>query len=77
MTLHSPIDGVVQRVNLQPGEVVDSSSDKDGACFVIKNDPLWVQLMDISRQPGKQAGGFMTRWMWPSRTLRISSTVGK
>jgi multidrug efflux pump subunit AcrA (membrane-fusion protein) len=56
MTLRSPIDGVVQSVNLHAGEVVDASSDKDGACFVIKNDPMWVEIQHIgAAQAGRLA----------------------
>jgi len=44
MTLRSPIDGVVESVGLFAGEVVDANSDKNGACFVVSNDPLWVDV---------------------------------
>jgi multidrug efflux pump subunit AcrA (membrane-fusion protein) len=44
MTLRSPIDGVVERVGLFTGEAVDANSDKDGACYIVCNDPLWIEL---------------------------------
>jgi multidrug efflux pump subunit AcrA (membrane-fusion protein) len=55
MKLRSPIDGVVESVNLFAGEAVDSSSDKDGACFVVANDPLWVEFHLDVRRAGRLA----------------------
>ena len=44
MTLKSPIDGIVESINLFEGEAVDASSEKDGACFVVSIDPLWIEF---------------------------------
>lgn len=44
MTLRSPIDGEVESVSLFSGEVVDANSNKNGACYIVSNDPLWVEL---------------------------------
>jgi multidrug efflux pump subunit AcrA (membrane-fusion protein) len=44
MTLRSPIDGEVETVSLFSGEVVDVNSNKNGACYIVSNDPLWVEL---------------------------------
>jgi multidrug efflux pump subunit AcrA (membrane-fusion protein) len=43
MDLLSPIDGVVRKLNLHLGEVVDPNK-VDGACMVLQNDPLWVEV---------------------------------
>jgi multidrug efflux pump subunit AcrA (membrane-fusion protein) len=55
MKLRSPIDGVVESVNLFSGEVVDANSDKQGACFVVSNDPLWVEFHLDARKAAKLA----------------------
>jgi multidrug efflux pump subunit AcrA (membrane-fusion protein) len=55
MKLRSPIDGVVESVNLFTGEVVDSNSDKQGACFVVSNNPLWVEFHLDANKAGKLA----------------------
>jgi multidrug efflux pump subunit AcrA (membrane-fusion protein) len=44
MTLRSPIDGEVETVSLFSGEVVDANSNKNGACYIVSNDPLWVEM---------------------------------
>lgn len=44
MTLRSPIDGVVERVNLYAGEAVDANANKDGACYIVNNNPLFVEM---------------------------------
>jgi|GEM_PF-790417 len=50
MTLLSPVDGIVESVNLHTGQIVDSGSSKDGACFIVSNNPLWVELhLDSAR----------------------------
>ena len=43
MQVKSPIDGSVQAINLQAGEMADPSS-KDGVMVLVKNDPLWVEI---------------------------------
>jgi multidrug efflux pump subunit AcrA (membrane-fusion protein) len=50
MELHSPIDGIVQTLNLHLGSGVDPSKP-DGACVIVNNDPLWVEM----RLPSIQA----------------------
>jgi multidrug efflux pump subunit AcrA (membrane-fusion protein) len=52
MTLRSPIDGLVEQVNLFAGEAVDANSDQQGACYIISNDPMWVEL----HLPAQEAG---------------------
>jgi RND family efflux transporter MFP subunit len=44
MSLKSPIDGVVERVSLFSGEAVDQNSMKDGAIYIVNNNPLWVDM---------------------------------
>jgi multidrug efflux pump subunit AcrA (membrane-fusion protein) len=44
MTLHSPIDGVVEQVNLFAGEAVDSNSDKEGSVYIVNTNPLYVDI---------------------------------
>jgi multidrug efflux pump subunit AcrA (membrane-fusion protein) len=44
MKLHSPIDGVVEKIGLFAGETVDSNSEKDGAVYVISNQPLFIEI---------------------------------
>jgi len=55
MKLRSPIDGVVESVSLFAGEVVDANSDKQGACYVVSNDPLWVEFHLDARKATKLA----------------------
>jgi multidrug efflux pump subunit AcrA (membrane-fusion protein) len=52
MELHSPIDGIVETINLHLGSGVDPSKP-DGACVIVNNDPLWVEM----RLPSGQAAG--------------------
>jgi multidrug resistance efflux pump len=40
--LRSPIDGVVRKINLGPGEMADPQS-RDGAIMVTAWDPLWIE----------------------------------
>ncbi|HEX3357276.1 MAG TPA: efflux RND transporter periplasmic adaptor subunit [Tepidisphaeraceae bacterium] len=47
MELKSPIDGTVQHVVLDVGEMADPQ-DKDGAVVVVKNDPLWVEIRGLT-----------------------------
>src|SRR5207249_308460 len=47
MELHSPIDGVVQKVNFDVGEMADPQN-KDGAIVVVKNDPLYVEIRGLT-----------------------------
>jgi multidrug efflux pump subunit AcrA (membrane-fusion protein) len=44
MTLKSPIDGIVESINLFEGEAVDATGEKQGAVFIISNNPLWVEF---------------------------------
>lgn len=43
MQLLSPVDGVVQTLNVHPGEMADPQN-REGAMVVVKNDPLWVEV---------------------------------
>jgi RND family efflux transporter MFP subunit len=43
MKLLSPVDGIVEKINTQPGEVVDPAKP-DGAITVVKTNPLWVDM---------------------------------
>jgi len=43
MKLISPIDGLIQKINIGPGEMADPQN-RDGAIVVVKNDPLWVEM---------------------------------
>jgi RND family efflux transporter MFP subunit len=43
MKLLSPVDGIVEKINLQAGEVVDPNKP-EGAVTVVNNTPLWVDL---------------------------------
>jgi multidrug efflux pump subunit AcrA (membrane-fusion protein) len=47
MKLTSPVDGVVEKMELQIGEMADPQKP-DGACWVVKNDPLFVEMRDLS-----------------------------
>ena len=58
MRLHSPIDGVVKKLNVGPGEMADPQS-RDGAIVVAKWDPLWIEAnLNTAEaknlQPGQQ-----------------------
>jgi len=43
MKLISPVDGIVEKVGIQPGELVDPNKP-DGAITLICNSPLWVEM---------------------------------
>jgi len=45
--LPSKIDGIVQQVVVRPGEAVDPQR-QEGAVVVVKNDPLWVEIPDLT-----------------------------
>lgn len=47
MTLLSPIDGIVEKVNVGGGELSDQAR-QDGAVVVVKNDPLYVEVRDLN-----------------------------
>jgi RND family efflux transporter MFP subunit len=53
MKLVSPIDGVVEKLIVGLGEAVDPQKP-EGACVVVKNDPLWVEIRDLSTAQVKQ-----------------------
>ncbi len=43
MQLFSPVDGIVQQISIQEGEVIDPNKP-DGALTIVTNDPLWVEI---------------------------------
>jgi multidrug efflux pump subunit AcrA (membrane-fusion protein) len=47
MELGSPVDGVVQNIVVDTGEMADPQS-RDGAVVVVKNDPLWVEVRGLT-----------------------------
>jgi len=47
--LLSPIDGVVQKLNVGPGEMADPQN-REGAIVVVKNDPLWAEMHLATQQ---------------------------
>jgi multidrug efflux pump subunit AcrA (membrane-fusion protein) len=47
MELHTPIDGVVQKVNFDVGEMADPQN-KDGVVSIVKNDPLYVEIRGLT-----------------------------
>jgi multidrug efflux pump subunit AcrA (membrane-fusion protein) len=53
MSLRSPIDGVVESVSLYAGEPVDANADKQGAAYVVSNDPLWIEFHLDAGKAGK------------------------
>jgi multidrug efflux pump subunit AcrA (membrane-fusion protein) len=53
MTLRSRIDGIVKEVNLHPGEAVDMNAEKSGACYIVCNDPLWIEVTPPARMTAK------------------------
>jgi multidrug efflux pump subunit AcrA (membrane-fusion protein) len=44
MILRSPVNGIVRKVGLFEGEVMDPNRAKDGAVYIVSNDPLWVEM---------------------------------
>jgi len=52
MKLLSPVDGIVEKISLQPGEVVDPNKP-DGALTVVKIKPLWVDMHLTMEQASK------------------------
>lgn len=53
MHLKSPIDGVVQKIVVGVGESTDPQQ-QEGAIVVVKNDPLWVEIRDLTTAQVKQ-----------------------
>lgn len=49
MQLFSPVDGTVEQISIQEGEVVDPNKP-DGALTIVTNDPLWVEVKVPSSQ---------------------------
>ena len=47
MKLTSPVDGVIEKMALEIGEMADPQKP-DAACWVVKNDPLFVEIRDLS-----------------------------
>lgn len=43
MELKSPVDGTVEKINIQEGEVVDPNKP-DGALTLVTNNPLWIDV---------------------------------
>jgi multidrug efflux pump subunit AcrA (membrane-fusion protein) len=52
MKLLSPVDGIVEKVSLQPGEVVDPNQP-DGALTLVQIKPLWVDMHLTMEQAAK------------------------
>ena len=50
--LATPIDGIVQKMNLDVGEMVDPNKP-DGVLVLVKNDPIWVEVHLPSVQAAK------------------------
>jgi HlyD family secretion protein len=45
MKLVSPIDGIVETRNINPGEIFSADpQNHEGAIEVVRNDPLWVEM---------------------------------
>ncbi len=45
MQLVSPIDGIVEKRNINPGEMASADpQNHDGSIVVVQNDPLWVEM---------------------------------
>jgi RND family efflux transporter MFP subunit len=43
--LTSPIDGIVEKRNINPGEMASADpGNRDGSIVVVQNDPLWVEV---------------------------------
>jgi cobalt-zinc-cadmium efflux system membrane fusion protein len=47
MKLTSPVDGIVEKMEVEIGEMADPQKP-DGAVWVVKNDPLFVEIRDLS-----------------------------
>jgi multidrug resistance efflux pump len=50
MTLNSPIDGIVETIDVSVGEVTDPQKP---VMTVVKNDPLWVEFFLPTAQSSK------------------------
>ena len=45
MKLVSPIDGIVEKLNINPGEMASADpQNHDGSIVVVQNDPLWLEM---------------------------------
>ncbi|MGD1276142.1 MAG: efflux RND transporter periplasmic adaptor subunit [Tepidisphaeraceae bacterium] len=88
MKLLSPVSGIVEKISLQPGEVVDPARP-EGALTVVRNKPLWVDLHLTPTQAAKlklgdklQAAYVMEPDQWMTGTVIffdpvVDSTVDK
>ena len=47
MQIHSPIDGFVQKIDVEEGEVIDPQRS---AITVVRNDPLWIEARIPTRR---------------------------
>lgn len=45
--LHSPVDGIVQEMRVDVGQMSDPQN-KDGAVLIVVNDPLWVEIRGLT-----------------------------
>jgi multidrug resistance efflux pump len=64
MTLVSPVDGIVEKIALFEGELVDPNKP-DGAIIIVKNDPLWVEMHLVSSQAAKLKTGDTVQVAYP------------
>lgn len=52
-TIHSTIDGIVQRISVKEGEYADPQQSQRPTIMVVKNDPMKVEVfvpLDVARQ---------------------------
>ncbi len=47
MTLKAPADGIVEKVNTQPGEWADPQG-RDGAISFVQNDPIYIEVKELT-----------------------------
>jgi RND family efflux transporter MFP subunit len=54
MTLTSPFEGVIERIDASVGQVADPNKP---VCIVVRNDPLWVDVRDLRTSQVAQLRG--------------------
>jgi RND family efflux transporter MFP subunit len=62
MTLRSPIDGIVEAIDVSVGEVTDPQKP---VLTVVKNDPLWIEFFLPTPQSSKLKVGDMLQVRYP------------
>jgi multidrug efflux pump subunit AcrA (membrane-fusion protein) len=72
MTLRSPIDGVVETIDISVGEVTDPQKP---VLTVVKNDPLWVEFFLPTTQSRRLKVGTELQLRYPGDNQWMAAKV--